>query len=169
MGEAEKKEDKIEQQNVEKKTEFKTKMGTVGNFLLAMLIILILVTGSLTYYLIHSEKENYDKQQNELAVDTMAEETEEEPETIANIIDSALADVTTSTTVDGTTTDADSRKIMNEKLIVLYNGLILDVSKMDEVSLQYIDAHSDEKDKYIITYTNYENNEKNICMSRYRY
>ena len=157
MGEAEKKEDKIEQQNVEKKTEFKTKMGTVGNFLLAMLIILILVTGSLTYYLIHSEKENYDKQQNELAVDTMAEETEEELETIANIIDSALADVTTSTTVDGTTTDADSRKIMNEKLIVLYNGLILDVSKMDEVSLQYIDAHSDEKDKYIITYTNYEN------------
>lgn len=180
MGETEKKENNITENNQEKveeknkfhekqkeikeeiKTEIKYKIGTVGNFLLAMLIILIVGTGSLTYYLIHSAKEDYDKQYSEivsnLPADVDEEESKKEPATIANIIDSALANVTaTSTTVPNTTTETENKKIMNEKLIVLYNGLVLDVSKMDEIALQYISAHSDDKDKYVITYSNYEN------------
>ena len=152
MADAEKKEN--ENKNVENKAEFKTKLGTIGNFLLAILIILIFLTGSLIFYLIQSEKVTNNT--NEIIIDTIAN-SEEKPQTIANIIDSALANVTTSATVEPTITETDSRKIMNEKLIVLYNGLILDVSKMDEIELQYITAHSDEKEKYIITYSNYEN------------
>ncbi len=45
---------------------------------------------------------------------------------------------------------------MNESLVVLYNGLILDTSKMEEVTLQYIDSKKEESDKYIITYYGYE-------------
>ena len=151
MGNIGRKENKIEQKDTEEKNiEFREQATTIGNLLLVILIILIVGTGGLIYYLLHSEKDKYDQQKNQLAVDTVAQTSEEKPDTIANIIDSALS---TSTQ----TTENDSRKIMNEKLIVLYNGLILDVSKMDEISLQYIDAHSDEKDKYIITYSNYEN------------
>ncbi len=138
----------------ENNSEYTHKIGTIGNFLLAMLIILIAGTGALTYYLIHSEKENYDNQKNKIVSDNLTEE----PDTIANIIDSAIANVTASSTTEITSTeDNDAKKIMNEKLIVLYNGMVLDVSKMDEVALQYIDAHSDEKDKYVITYSSYEN------------
>ena len=65
-----------------------------------------------------------------------------------------MSDNTTST-VDST--DINSRKVSNENLIVLYNGLILDTSKMDEVELQYIDNNNQEKDKYVVTYYNYNN------------
>jgi len=58
-------------------------------------------------------------------------------------------------------TDAsNTRKILNEELVVLYNGLILDTSKMDEVTLQYIDSTSEQSDKYVITYYSYENYRK---------
>lgn len=46
---------------------------------------------------------------------------------------------------------------MNEELVVLYNGLILDTTKMDEVALKYIDNTNEQADKYVITYYNYEN------------
>ena len=158
MKETEKRENIVEEkekQNI-KTEELKEKIGSVGNYVLVVLILLIVATGSITYYLIHTAKEDYDKQYNELITNSSVEE--DKPATIANMIDSALANVTTSSTVaDPTTGDTDSRKIMNEKLIVLYNGLVLDVSKMDEITLQYIDAHSQDKDKYIITYSSYEN------------
>ena len=52
---------------------------------------------------------------------------------------------------------SDNRKILNEELVVLYNGLILDTTKMDEVTLKYIDNTNANADKYVITYYNYEN------------
>ncbi len=79
-------------------------------------------------------------------------------DTIGNILTTAIVGNTTNTT--NTTiavTDASSRKVMNENLIVLYNGLILDTSKMDQVELKYIDNTSADKDKYVVTYYNYEN------------
>lgn len=85
--------------------------------------------------------------QNEVQVDT-----------IGNILTTAIVGNTTNTT--NTTiaaTDASSRKVMNENLIVLYNGLILDTTKMDQVELKYIDNTSTDKDKYVVTYYNYEN------------
>lgn len=142
----------------------KIEIHYIGNSLLAVMVVLILGTSALTYYLIHTEKNDYDKQYNEIVsnlplnVINKGNENEEQPDSIANMIDGALANVTASNQGSQTTgTDSDSRKMMNEKLIVLYNGLLLDVSKMDEVALQYIDEHSEDKDKYVITYSSYQN------------
>ena len=162
------KNEEVKTDKKEKKKEQKYKIGTLGNFLFAVLVVLILGTGSLTYYIIHSAKDDIDKQYNDIianipqnVVDNTTEE-EKDPDTIANIIDTALSNVTSqsnTTTQDPTvgTDDVDSKKIMNEELIVLYNGLVLDVTKPDEVTLKYIDNKSEQKDKYVITYYSYEN------------
>jgi hypothetical protein len=144
------KENKQEQETI------KLKIGTLGNFILAIFIIIIIATGSLVYYLAHSAKEDYDKQYSEIAsnVSNYEDEEDENVNTIADIIDSALSTTTNNTAVtDGTNT----RKTMNEELVVLYNGLILDTTQMDEVTLKYIDNTNDQADKYVITYYNYEN------------
>ena len=136
---------------------FRIKLGTVGNFVLFAFIILIIGTGSLTYYLIHTAKDDYDKKYNEIISkktnEELIDENQEETGTVANIIDSAISEVTSQTT----TADESAKKLMNESLVVLYNGLILDTTKMDEVALHYIDSKKDESDKYIITYYGYEN------------
>lgn len=46
---------------------------------------------------------------------------------------------------------------MNESIIVLYDGLILDNDKMGITELKYIDNSNPSKDNYVITYYNYEN------------
>ena len=76
-----------------------------------------------------------------------------------NIIDPTINTVTTGSqeTSMVNSVDANSRKVMNENLIVLYNGLILDTSKMAKTELKYIDNSDKYKDKYVITYYNYEN------------
>lgn len=156
-------EEKQENENAEQKDNLKIKIGTVGNFVLLAFIVLIIGTGALTYYLIHSAKDDYDKQYSEIVSDLAAAENivennkmedEETTEKIANIIDSAISD---SSTGSAATSDESAKKLMNESLVVLYNGLILDTSKMDEVTLQYIDSKKDESDKYVITYYSYEN------------
>lgn len=136
------------------------KLGTVGNFILAAFAILIVGTGALTYYLIHSAKADYDKQYNEIVanISNMVNETEDEniiP--IGNLIGSAISDVTGESENTVTTDASNTRKTLNEELVVLYNGLILDTTKMDEVTLQYIDSTNKNADKYVITYYNYEN------------
>ena len=144
------------------KENLKIKLGTVGNFVLVAFIILIIGTGALTYYLIHSAKDDYDKQYNEIisnltaAENVIEEDKVDKDTTVANIIDSALSDVAVSGDA-ATTTDESTKKLMNESLVVLYNGLILDTSKMDEVILKYIDSTKDESEKYIITYYSYAN------------
>ncbi len=141
----------------------KLKIGTVGNFVLAAFIILIVGTGTLTYYLIHSAKNDYDKQYNDIVNNIVNEEAKNQvtndiaANTVADIIDSAISDVTSSTNTTPVTDGTNTRKTMNEELVVLYNGLILDTSQMDEVTLKYIDNTNDGADKYVITYSNYEN------------
>ncbi len=140
----------------------KIKIGTVGNFIYAAFLLLIVGTALLISFLIRMERENYDKQYNELVSNmnyiptesTNTENTDDKVQTIANIIDSAIADSNDSS---GITSKDSAKQVLNEKLVVLYDGLILDTSKMDEVTLQYIDSTSDEKDKYVITYYSYEN------------
>ena len=85
------------------------------------------------------------------------ETSDEKVDSIANIIDSAISDVTNQSTTPVVTDGTNTRKVMNEELVVLYNGLILDTSKMEEVTLKYIDNTNDSADKYVITYYNYEN------------
>ena len=150
-------------ENKEEIENVKIKLGTVGNFVLLAFIILIIGTGALTYYLIHSAKDDYDKQYNEIVSNltenqnlVIKDETEVEgKDTVANIIDSAISDATSGSSV--TTSDENAKKLMNESLVVLYNGLILDTSQMGEVALQYIDRKKDASDKFVITYYSYEN------------
>lgn len=100
----------------------------------------------------------YSENTQNIVVENNTVTNETEVDTIANILSNVVA--SSSNTVSNTTidaTDANSRKVMNENLIVLYNGLILDTTKMDQVELKYIDNSSVDKDKYVITYYNYEN------------
>ena len=136
----------------------KVKIGTVGNAVLFAFFALVVATGILAYYLIHSTKDNIDQQYSNLVSDLAAyENIVEEGGSVANIIDEAIAGtglVPANNTV--ATEVTDDRKIMNEELVVLYKGLILDTTKMDEVKLKYIDNKIDESDKYVITYYSYE-------------
>lgn len=140
----------------------KIKIGTVGNFILAAFVILIIGTGALTYYLIHTAKNDYDKQYNKiisnLPINNIVEDNDPGDDTVANMIGSVISDVTNQTSNTSVATDgANSRKILNEELVVLYNGLVLETDTMDEVTLKYIDSLANESDKYVITYYNYEN------------
>ena len=138
----------------------KVKIGTVGNAVLFAFFALVVATGILAYYLIHSTKDNIDQQYSNLVSDLAAYDNiveEQEGGSVANMIDEAITGsgliVPTNTVATEVT---DDRKIMNEELVVLYKGLILDTTKMDEVKLKYIDNKIDESDKYVITYYSYE-------------
>ena len=161
------KEDKNEElkneENIEKN------IGTIGNFILIVFIILIIGTGVLVYYLVNNAKNDLEASYNNviaensnlLSVLNVVDSTtnEAEPDSIANIIDSVLGNTTNSSTVTETvnTVTASEVKTLNEKLIVLYDGLILDTSSMGIKELKYIDKTDVNKDKYVITYYNYEN------------
>lgn len=134
---------------------------TLGNFLLTLLVVVIVATGSLVYYMIRKERKDYE-QYNNLVQNVLQDEKNTEQsssnsstnETIKDIIDSATNTTTETNTVDAV--DATNRKVMNENLIVLYNGLILDTTAMKKTELKYIDNSDQYKDKYVITYYNYE-------------
>lgn len=146
-------------ENTEPKDETETSkpkiIGTVGNFVLTALIVLIVGTGALTYYLVTSARKDLENDANMIVNSIVNKEEEKDPEPIANIIDTAITS-TQNTTVTNNV-DASSIKLLNEDLIVLYNGLVLSIDKMEEKELQYIDNTSDFKDDYVITYYNYEN------------
>ena len=115
------------------------------------MIIAVLIVGNalLIYYMMNlsdysGKIENLTEEKNVVSNQT------EEVDTIANLLNTVVTtnNTTNSTTVEAT--DASNRKVMNENLIVLYNGLILDTTKMDQVELKYIDNTSVDKDKYEI-------------------
>ena len=157
--ESEVKKEEVKDDKIEKN------IGTVGNFLLLVFVILIVGTGVLVYYLVNNARTNLEASYNELVENSAIlnvvkkEEEEKEPDTIADIIDSAIGNTTSTnnqTAVVNTVTASDI-KTLNEQLIVLYNGLILDTTKMGITELKYIDKTDANKDKYVITYYNYEN------------
>lgn len=129
---------------------------SLGNFLLTVLVILIVITGSMVYYMICVAKQDLDIYNNTNQNIVEENKSIENNDSIKNIIDSAISP-TSSNTNTVNTTDANNRKVMNENLIVLYNGLILDTTKMGKKELEYIDNSDKYKDKYVITYYNYEN------------
>ena len=122
----EKKPEEVKENKKDEK-EFKYKIATVGNVLLAILVILFMGTAALTYYLIHTEKDIYDEQYNQL-VSNLNQVEEENVVPIANIIDTALSNVTSSNNTSQTqqathAVSNDLKKIKNEEQIVLYDGL----------------------------------------------
>ena len=158
---------KKEVNNENKEPTIKIKIGTVGNFMLAFFVVLIIGTGSLTYYLIHNAKNDYDRQYNEILsnitqIQPVDENTTENVSSIGDLIDSALSNVVADTSTDTTNTNTlidstDTRKTANQELVVLYKGLILDNANFDENTLKYIDPTKADADKYVITYYSYEN------------
>lgn len=129
---------------------------SIGNICLLIIVVLIIGNAILIYYMMNLS--DYGETPQNILAEENTVVNEEQVDTIANIIGTAVAGSTntvTNTTVAAT--EVNSRKVMNEDLIVLYNGLILDTSKMDQVELKYIDNSSFDKDKYVITYYNYEN------------
>lgn len=168
MGDTKKDKEKKEENELTKSKEKDIKRVplhiTFGNFLLAILVVLIVGTGSLVYYMIYTANKVAESSSQTVAITNTVKEEEEAEEdenvdTIMNMIDSALSSNTvednTSSTVNAV--DANSRKVMNESLIVLYNGLVLDTTSMGQKELEYIDNSDTYKDKYVITYYNYEN------------
>lgn len=158
---------KKEVNNENKEPTVKIKIGTVGNFMLAFFVVLIIGTGSLTYYLIHNAKNDYDRQYNEILsnitqTQPVDENTTENVSSIGDLIDSALSNVVADSTADSINTNTlidstDTRKTANQELVVLYKGLILDNTNFDENTLKYIDSTKADADKYVITYYSYEN------------
>lgn len=147
------------------------RLGTVGNFLLLLFIVLIIGTGILVYYLVHNAKSDLEASVSDIAnnaniinmvvkqEEKQKEKDKPEPNSIAEVIDSALSNSISNNSTSNTvnTVSATNVKTLNEQLIVLYDGYILDISQMKVVDLQYIDKTDINKDKYVITYYNYEN------------
>lgn len=127
---------------------------SLGNIFLLVIVVLIFGNALLIYYMVNFQ--NYSEiLENQIKTEDIVPE-KEETDTIANIInETVLNTAEPSTTVDST--NINTRKVMNEDLVVLYDGLILDTSKMERVELKYIDSNNPDKDKYVITYYNYEN------------
>lgn len=116
------------------------------------MVIVVLIVGNalLIYYMMNLSE--YGKEEN---TNTMA--NEEKPETIANLLNTVVSSTDATNHVTINAADANSRKVSTENLMVLYRGLILDTTKMDQVELKYIDNSSTDRDKYVVTYYNYEN------------
>ena len=156
----------IKSEELDKNELMHRRIRKLGNFLLTVIVTLIVGTGALVYYLIYTSNPNansLDEVVGEMQ-NTVNNETANEENTVSlgNIIDSAVSSVTNSTDSSSSTNtvdavDANSRKVLNEDLVVLYNGLLLDTSKMDQVELKYIDNSSIDKEKYVITYYSYAN------------
>lgn len=127
----------------------------VLNIFLAIIVIITVIIGSVIYYQL------YRYSSEEIINTDSTNEASTVAEILNTVIDSNETNTNSSNISSGNTTistsDADSRKVLNEEIIVLYDGLVLNVSEMKVVDLQYIDNSSTEKENYVITYYNYEN------------
>ena len=121
------------------------------NIFLVIIVLITVITGGIIYY------ELYKYSEEEIDVSTSSTNEAETVAEIINTVSQTTDDSTNTNTTTVSSSDADSRKILNEEIIVLYDGLVLDVSEMKVVDLQYIDNSNENKENYVITYYNYEN------------
>lgn len=147
--------DRTKQSNSEKSVKNeKINFQSLGNICLIIIAILIVGNAMLIFYMINSQE--YKNTLNSVVEQTNIT-SNEETDTVANILNTVVSNNTPNNSLIINSIDTSVTKMMNEDWIVLYNGFILDTSKMDQVELKYIDNSNQEKDKYIITYYNYEN------------
>jgi hypothetical protein len=146
----------IDDKSKEQDYDIKKGIRRLGNVLLGIIVILIVFSGALFFYLININPDAKTELKESLANNVVATENRIN---LGNVIDTAVSTMTDNNVdVNTVSTDAvGNRKVQNQDLIVLYDGLILDTSKMDLVNLKYIDNSSINKEKYVITYYNYEN------------
>jgi len=157
--------EELKKANEEVKTEeTKKRSSKILNTFLAIIVIIAVTTGGVIYYRVYK----YAKQENiSNLVDNKDTSKKDDVSTVADIIDTALnsntvengsvGNVSSTANTTVTTGEADNRKVLNEAIIVLYKGLILDIEEMGIVELKYIDNSKPSKDNYVITYYNYEN------------
>lgn len=133
-------------------------IAKVGSVLLFLIGIIIVISGSILYYLIYTNSEEL-KQEAASNKVTQTSTFDAENTTVAEIIGDVIDNNSNTTSKNTTvsTTDANNRKVQNEDIVVLYNGLLLDGKETKRTELKYIDSTNTEKDKYVITYYNYEN------------
>ena len=144
------------------------------NILLFVIIAIMVVSGAIIYYSLYKysrqDDDNSVSTTNYVSRSTIPENTvkeQKEETTVADIISTAISESVENTIENevqvpsgGTTVstgDVDSRKVLNEAIIVLYDGLILEADSMGIKNLKYIDNSSSSKDDYVVTYYNYEN------------
>lgn len=125
------------------------------NTLLAIIVLITVIAGAVIYYSLYTYS-------NKEIVNNTSENVSKIAEIINTAIDPSSSNNTTNTvTGTGNTTvttgEADNRKVLNESIVVLYDGLILDANKIGLDDLKYIDNSSADKEDYVITYYNYEN------------
>lgn len=142
--------------------EIKKESNRLLNTLLAIIVLITVSTGAVIYYSLYK----YSKNNGVIETNNVVQD---DVSTVADIIDTALNTNTVEentseepvTGPTGTTTvttgEADNRKVLNEAIVVLYKGLILDIEEMGISQLKYIDNSNPSKDNYVITYYNYEN------------
>ena len=141
--------EKLEKDGVQEK---KFNTSTLLNILLGVIVVITVVAGGIIYYSLYTYS-------NEEIIDN----TEAQNTSMAEIINAAISQDDSNTVANQvgsptvSTGDADSRKVLNESIIVLYDGLILDAEEMGIVDLKYIDNSNTDKEKYVVTYYNYEN------------
>lgn len=126
------------------------------NVLLAIILIIVLGCSGIIYYSIYkyskSDLLNDDNSTENVATIADIINTAIDTPSSNNIIENNM--INTNSTV--TTEEADNRKVLNQEIIVLYDGLILDAKEMGIVQLKYIDNSNTSKEDYVITYYNYE-------------
>ena len=141
--------------------EIKKESNRLLNALLAIIVLITVSTGAIIYYSLYK----YSKSNGTIVTNNVVQD---DVSTVADIIDTALNTntveeniseeaVTTPSSTTVTIGEADSRKVLNESIVVLYKGLILDIEEMGISQLKYIDNSNPSKDNYVITYFNYEN------------
>lgn len=152
MNEDKKKElENIKEEDINKE-EINTKR--LLDVLLVIIVIITVGCGMFIYYSIY--KYNSEELANNNASQNVG--------TLVDMINTVIENSTntqdensvkpTGTTV--TTEEADSRKVLNQEIIVLYDGLILDAKEPGLIGLKYIDNSNPLKEDYVITYYNYE-------------
>lgn len=126
------------------------------NILLAIIVIITVVSGAIIYYSLYtySSEEIIEQTKNEAQnVSTIVDIINEVAS--ANEVDENTVSLESTGNATVTTGEADNRKVLNEEIIVLYDGLVLDVEEMGLIEPKYIDNSSSNKDNYVITYYNY--------------
>ena len=123
--------------------------------LLTIIAVITLGCGAIIYYSIYkySDSEILNNANNTENISTIADMINTAMDPNSNVVQNNTVQTSNSTV---TTEDADSRKVLNQEIIVLYDGLILEAKEMGLTKLKYIDNSNPDKDDYVVTYYNYE-------------
>ena len=131
----EKKQEPIKQQEEKLKTKeseddvIKRSVRRLGNFLLMIIVVLIVGTFALLYYLLNINPDAKQDLKDSMANNVVPTENRIDLGDVINTAVSTMINNTTDVNTVSTEEVAQTRKVQNQDLIVLYDGLILDTSK----------------------------------------